>query len=158
MSDTPTGPPVNSLEPARLAIIERLRAHPRMKGLYIHRGQLTDGESAPVDTDVLIKGYVCVVFGGRGKVRLGWQGITGTRNNLRSWIIGLEIYARDNVAKDRIADDCFEILEGFIPPSCVELENTFSGKIENPLSTMASFSREGIGMLFDTTIDMGTVV
>lgn len=158
MSDVPVGAPANSLEPARVAIIERLRNHPRMKGIHIHRGQITDGEAPGIDPEKLINGYVCVVFGGRGKVRLGWQGITGTRNNLRSWVIGVEVYARDNTAKDRISDDVFEILEGYEPPSCVELENTFSGKIQNPLSTMASFSREGIGMLFDTTVDMGTVV
>jgi len=127
-----------------------------MKGIQVFNGQLTNG-ATPNTIEGLVTGYVCVVFGGRGKVRTGWQGITGTRNNLRSWILGVEVFGRDFVAVQRISDDVFDILEGFEPPNCSELENSFSGKIANPVETMASFSREGIGMLFDTTLDMGTV-
>jgi len=137
-----------SIEETRLDIMARLSGYARLKGIQAFRGPLTDGEYAKTDPEGLINGYYVVNFGGRGRVAGSLQGITGTRNDLRRFIFGVEVYGRDSVSKDRISDDVWDALEGYEPVNCGELSAENSGKIANPLNVKQNITREGIGMIF----------
>lgn len=137
-----------SIERTRLDIMARLKSYPRLNGIQIERGPLTDGEYAKTDKEGLINGYIVVNFGGRGRVAGGLQGITGTRDDLRRFLFGIEVYGRSSIAKDRISDDVWDALEGYEPFNCGELSAENSGKIANPLNTRQNVTREGIGLIF----------
>lgn len=137
-----------SIELTRLNIMERLKSAERLKGRQMARGPLTDAQRATTDTEGLVNGYGIVNFGGRGRVGQGMQGITGTRNDLRRFVFGVEVYSRSSTDRDRLADDVWDTLEGFEPYNCGEVSGEFSGEIASPLAVKQNIVREGVGLVF----------
>lgn len=137
-----------SLEPTRLDVMRHLREYDRLEGRQITRGPLTDGQRATTDDEGFLTGYAVVNFGGRGRVAGNMQGITGTREDLRRFVIGIEVFARSSTDRDLLSDDIWDAMEGFQPFNCGELSGEFSGEIASPLRVKQNIVREGVGLIF----------
>jgi len=147
--------PETGIAPVRDYIDARLKASPRMKGIRGFRGGVDNGVTTVTNEAGDLIPYYVIVFGGRGKVRGAWQGITGTRDDLRRFVFGVEVYAKNEEEVDRVSDDVWDILEGCVPPNAGEVSGVYSGAIENPLQLRQNHTRDGMGLIFETHV--GTV-
>lgn len=120
----------------------------RIVGVTVFRGAITEGERVPTDENGLVIPYIAVVFGGRGPVAQRQQGIGSTRHDLRRFMFGIEVYARDENELDDLSDRVEDILEGreFTNTGPVTAGN--SGTIQNPADVKQNHAREGRGLLF----------
>lgn len=150
--------PETGIEGTRLAIMSRLEtasASGSIRGVKVVRGQIDDGERVPTDDDGRMVPYICVVFGGRGKMSMGQRGIVTSRQDLQRFVFGVECYGLDAAEVDRLADRVEDILEGYEPPDAGQVSAINSGRIENPADVKQNHSRDGIGLLFECYV--GTI-
>lgn len=59
--------------------------------------------------------YIIVGFGGQSEVQMGYQGISGTRDNLKWTSVAVEAVANSPATVRRVADLIRDSLEGFSP-------------------------------------------
>lgn len=143
---------VTGIEPTRVSIEERLTGAlvpgQLLGGVILFNGQVTDGERVPV-RDGILQPYICLVFGGQGKVSMAQQGIVTNRQDLRRLVFGVECYHASIREADRLADRVIDCLRGFEPVGAGQIDDLNSGRIENPADLKQNHSRDGIGLIFE---------
>lgn len=141
--------PETGVQPTWQDVLQRVRDHPRMKGVTVYEDAVTEGQVAVTDGDGVLIPYVVMIRGGRAKLPMTQTGITGERNDMRKLYFGVEIYAKDAGEVGRVEDDVVDLLLGYTPTNASELCLEYSGQIQNPLVMNQNITKLGRGLLFE---------
>lgn len=151
----------NTTDRTRQSILARLRTETapgfRLRGVFVNEGQITDANLVPTDDLGRPIPYICVVFGGRGKVAQGQRGIVTVRQDLKRMVFGVECYDYTKGGADILGDRVSDVLEGFEPTDGGEIGEINSGRIDNPADVKQNHARIGTGLLFDLMVNTRTV-
>lgn len=146
--ELPTGPPASALRPTVEEILDRLRTHPRTKGIGWHEDAVMGGEATVTNAAGEIMPYGIFTAGSKGKARSEYRGITGTRGDLRQWYFGVEVYAKNAAEVGRVFDDTFDVLEGYEPVNCGEISYDMDSRSTSPVELRQNHYRDGRAMIF----------
>lgn len=138
----------------RLAFGDVDRDTPGFGEKSVYREGLADEDQLPRFENGIVKPYVSVWFGQRVAGNMGFQGITGVRQNAHMMYFMAVVNATDGYMVDQAVDLTSDLLLGFRPMGQGELSEDGMKTIRRPADMSGVRSRFSVSVGYSGAVDI----